>query len=501
MSQKATTNFLAIDLGASNGRVLNARWDGERFELEELHRFPNGPVRVAGRLYTDALRLWTEIGAGLAAYTARYKAPATAISVDTWGVDYGLLDRAGNLLGNPYHYRDSRTNGIPQKLYERVPADEVYRQTGLQTMPFNTIFQLYSMVVEAHPQLQAADKLLMLPDLFNYWLTGETAGEYTIASTSQMLLCREREWARGLLGQLRIPTHILPRLVAPGTVLGCLRTEIASEAGFAQPVAVVAGASHDTASAVAAVPALDEKSAYISSGTWNLVGMELAEPVITKQALEMNFTNEGGVANTIRFLRNIPGLWLLQESRRQWQSEGRDYGWDELLAEAGKAPAFRSLVVPEAPAFLAPGDMPAAIREFCRRTGQPLPESVGQVVRCCLESIALRSRWAMDVLENLTGRKIETVRIVGGGCRNRLLCQFTADACGRAVVAGPVEAAALGCVMMQAIATGHLEDISAGRRAIAASFPQESYEPRETDAWTAAYGRFERLVKGSELVH
>lgn len=501
MNSKATTNFLAVDLGASNGRVLAGLWDGERFQLEELHRFPNGPVRVAGHLHTDALRLWTEINIGLAAYTARYKTAPAGIGVDTWGVDYGLLDRAGNLLGNPYHYRDARTNGVPQKLYERVPAAEVYEQTGLQTMPFNTVFQLYSMVLEAHPQLEAADKFLMLPDLFNYWLTGESAVEYTIASTSQMLLCRQRDWARGLLERLGIPARILPRLVSPGTVLGCVRPEIAAEAGFNQPVAVIASASHDTAAAVAAVPGLDESSAYISSGTWNLVGMELGDPVITEQALGMNFTNEGGVANTIRFLRNIPGLWLLQESRRQWQSEGRDYGWEQLMAEAEQAPAFRSLVVPEAREFLAPGDMPAAILEFCRRTGQAAPESVGQVVRCCLDSLALRARWALQVLEDLTGRRIGTVRIVGGGCQNRLLNQYTANASGRAVVAGPIEAAALGSVMMQAIATGHLADIRAGRQAIAVSFSQQFYEPRETEHWTAAYARFEKLVQQSELVH
>lgn len=501
MTNNATTNFVAVDLGASNGRVLAGLWDGERFALEELHRFPNGPVRIAGHLYTDALRLWTEINAALAAYTARYKTPPAGIGVDTWGVDYALLDRAGNLLGNPYHYRDHRTNGVPQKLYESVAAAEVYRQTGLQTMPFNTIFQLYSMALESHPQLRAADKFLMLPDLFNYWLTGESAVEYTIASTSQMLRCRERGWARGLLERLDIPTQILPRLVSPGTLLGCLRSEIAEEAGFTHPVAVIASASHDTAAAVAAVPGLDQSSAYISSGTWNLVGMELGEPVITEQALAMNFTNEGGVADTIRFLRNIPGLWLLQESRRQWQSEGQDYGWEQLMAEAQKAPAFRSLVVPEAPQFLAPGDMPAAIREFCRKTGQPVPESVGEVVRCCLDSLALRARWAIQVLEELTGSRIGTVRIVGGGCQNRLLNQFTANASGRAVVAGPVEAAALGSVMMQAIATGHLADIRAGRQAIAASFSQQFYEPRETEAWTATYERFDRLVQQSERVH
>lgn len=501
MTNKATTNFIAMDLGASNGRVLAGLWDGERFELEELHRFPNGPVNVAGHLYTDALRLWTEIKAGLASYAGRFQVPPYGISVNTWGVNYALLDKAGQLLGNPYHYRDNRTNGIPQLTYERVPAGEVYQQTGLQTLPFNTVFQLHSMVLAGDAQLDVADRMLMLPDLFNYWLTGEKAGEYTIASTSQMLDCRERRWATGLLERLGIPTRILPDIVCPGTVLATMRPDVLAEAGLGPAFPVIAGASHDTASAVAAIPALDARSAYISSGTWNLVGMELADPIITEQALAMNFTNEGGVGNTIRFLRNIPGLWLLQESRRQWQNEGRDYNWDELLQLAAQAAPFRSLVVPEAAEFLAPGNMPVAVRDFCARTGQLTPESAGQIARCCLESLALRSRWAIDVLESLSGRKIEIIRIVGGGCQNRMFCQFTADACGRPVVTGPVEAAALGSVMMQAIATGHLPDIAAGRQAIAASVTQQCYEPCRGDSWQEAYARFEKLVAGSKLVH
>jgi len=486
-------NFLAVDLGASNGRVLAGLWDGRRFDLQELHRFPNGPVSVAGHLHTDLPRLWTEVKTGLAACAARFPEPPSGISVDTWGVDYGLLDEAGKLLGNPYHYRDHRTNGVPEALYQRIPAADVYAVTGLQTLPFNTLFQLYSMVRGRDPQLEAAECLLMMPDLFHYLLTGEKAAEYTIASTSQMLDCRGRAWAAGLLGQAGIPARILPRLVPPGTVLGMLRPEIAAETGLA-PTPVIASASHDTASAVAAVPGLDARSAYISSGTWSLVGMEVAQPIITPGALAMNFTNEGGVAGTIRFLRNITGLWLLQESVRQWQSEGRAYGWEELMQLALEAQPFRSITDPEFSGFLTPRDMPAAIRGYCRRTGQTEPESPGEIARCCLEGMALRYRWAIGVVEQLTGSRVETIRIVGGGCQNRVLNQFTADACGREVVAGPVEAAALGLVMMQAVATGELPDLAAGREAIAASVTQQHYEPRDTPAWDEAYARFETIV-------
>jgi rhamnulokinase len=489
---KAAKNFVAVDLGASNGRVLAGLWDGRRFELQELHRFSNGPVSVAGHLYTDALRLWTELKAGLAAYAARFPEPPAGISVDTWGVDYGLLDAAGGLLGNPYHYRDHRTNGIPEALYQRIPAAEVYGVTGLQTLPFNTLFQLYSMVREGHPQLAAADCMLMMPDLFNYWLTGERAAEYTIASTSQMLDCRGRVWASGLLEQAGIAARILPPLVPPGTVLGMLRGDVASETGL-EPTPVIASASHDTASAVAAIPGLDARSAYISSGTWSLLGTEVAQPIITADGLAMNFTNEGGVAGTIRFLRNITGLWLLQESVRQWQSEGRSYKWDELMQLALEAPPFWSIVDPEFPGFLAPGNMPAAIRDYCGRTGQPAPESPGQIARCCLEGMALRYRWAIGVLERLTGSRVEVIRIVGGGCQNHALNQFAADACGREVVAGPVEAAALGLVMMQAVAVGELPGVAAGREAIAASVTQQHYEPRDTPAWAEAYERFQKI--------
>lgn len=490
----ATVNFIATDLGASNGRVLCARWDGTRFDLQELHRFPNGPVEAAGRLYWDALGLWSEIKTGLTRYAANEQTPPAGIGIDTWGVDFALLDRAGRLLGNPVHYRDARTNGVPERAFGRLSSNTIFDETGIQFMQINTLFQLYAMREEGDPQLDAAATLLMIPDLFHYWLTGRKVVEYTIASTSQMLNAVERRWATSLLARLGLPTQLLPEIVPPGTVLGPVREAVCAETGLRGEPVVIAPGSHDTASAVAAVPGLDERSLYISSGTWSLMGVEIAQPIINEQTRTLNFTNEGGVANTIRLLKNIAGLWLLQEARRQWQREGHDYSWDDLSAQGREAEPFRSLVDPDATDFLAPGQMVDAIRAYCRRTGQPVPESVGQVVRCCLESLALRYRWVLEALEQLVGHRLETIRIVGGGSQNRLLCQLAADACRRPVVTGPVEATALGNVMVQAIATGHLASLAEGRAAIAASIQQEHFDPGPDAGWDDAYERFQQLI-------
>ncbi len=490
----ATTNFLAVDMGASSGRMLLARWDGARFTLQELHRFPNGPVDLNGHLYWDALRLWDEIKAGLARYASQCGEPASAIGVDTWGVDFALLDRSGQMLGNPVHYRDSRTDGMVDRAFQLVPRQEIFNQTGIQFMQLNTVFQLLSMAEARDPRLDAAETLLMMPDLFHYWLTGQKTAEYTIATTSQMLRCLQRSWAEELLSRLRIPTQFLLSPVGPGTLVGKIRAEIMSETGLGQPVPVIAPASHDTASAVAAIPGLDENSAYISSGTWSLMGVEIRQPILNQKSLDLNFTNEGGVDGTFRFLKNIAGLWLLQESRRQWQREGQDYSWDNLLDMARQAEPFHSLINPDAAEFLNPTHMPAAVRTFCRSTGQPEPPGAGEVVRCCLESLALRYRWVLKALEDLTGRRLNVIRIVGGGSQNRLLCQLTADACNRVVVSGPVEATALGNVMIQAIASGHLSSISEGRQSIALSVDQQHYEPHFQSAWDDAYDRFCHLI-------
>jgi rhamnulokinase len=489
-----TGNYIAIDLGASTGRVLLGRWDGARFDLQELHRFPNDPVTVMGSLHWDVLHLWAEIKQGLARYAARSDEQLDGIGLATWGVDYALLDCAGRLLGNPYHYRDARTNGVMEQAFEVVPREEIFAHTGIQFMQINTLYQLYSMARNSDPQLDAAETLLLVPNLFTYWMSGHKVAEYTHATTTQFYDARARRWATPLLERLSIPTRILPPVVEPGTVLGGLLPDVAEEVGLRRTAPVIATASHDTASAVAAIPGLDEKSAYISSGTWSLMGIETSEPVLTPDALALNFTNEGGVGGTIRLLKNIAGLWLLQESRHQWQREGRTYEWDDLLSMASRATPFRSLVAPDATTFLSPGNMPAALRDYCARTAQEQPDNVGAVVRCCLESLALKYRQVLDDLERLAGHRLDTIRIVGGGSLNRMLCQFTADACDRPVVAGPVEATALGNILVQAMARGALTDIAEGRRAIGASVPLDTYEPRDRTAWDDAYARFRRLA-------
>lgn len=490
----STVDFLAADLGASNGRVLLAQWDGARFSLEVLHRFPNGPANVPGRQHWDILGLWHEIKTGLTAYTGRGQGMPAAIGVDTWGVDYGLLDTHGQLLGNPVHYRDVRTVGMLPVIFNRVSQADIFGETGIQFLELNTLIQLYAMRHAGDPQLDMAAHMLMLPDLFNFWLTGRQVAEYTIASTSQMFHAKERRWATGMLAKLGLPTHILPPVVDPGTVLGPLLPYVRQETGLDESVQVIAVGSHDTASAVAAVPGLDADSVYISSGTWSLMGAEIAQPVINEQVLAYNFTNEGGVGGTIRFLKNIAGMWSLQESRAQWARQGKEYSWGELLALGEEAEPFRSLVNPDAADFHNPSNMLDAIAGYCRAHGQPVPESVGQVVRCCLESLALRYRSVLESIETLTGHTMKTIRVVGGGSQNTLLNQMTADACNRVVVTGPIEATALGNVMVQAIATGHLADLAEGRAAVAASTPQATYEPADRTGWDDAYGRFLDLL-------
>lgn len=480
-----THNFLAIDLGASSGRVLLGSLTEEKLELTELHRFANGPVRLGKSFYWNALGLWSDIQHAFRHYARTTNVPIAGIGVDTWGVDFGLLDRSGNLLGNPHHYRDPRTDGQMEAVFEHVPKADIYARSGIQFMQINTLYQLYSMRWDT--QLSAAQTLLMMPDLFNYWLSGEMRGEVTIASTSQLLDARTRTWDTELLEALGLPSHILPPLAPPGTVIGTLHPGVARDTRLSPTTPIIAPASHDTASAVAAIPA---GGLFISSGTWSLVGTEVAEPILSGAALARDFTNESGIAGTVRLLKNTAGLWLLLECRRIWVQEGYDYAWDDLLAQAKAAPAFRSLIDPGAETFLNPENMVEAIREACAVSGQPQPESVGEVVRCCLESLALKYRRVLDDLTGLTGKALETVHIVGGGANNALLCQYTANACARPVTAGPVEATALGNLMVQALATGRLPDLATGRRLIAGSSEHTHYEPQEQDAWEEAYAQF-----------
>ena len=493
-----TINFLAIDLGGASGRAILGRWDGQHLKLEEIHRFPNEPVTIQGHQHWDVLRLWYEIKRGITRFAHRIKRPLCSIGVDTWGVDFALLDRRGNLLGNPYHYRDGRTDGMLELAFQQMPRRQIFEHTGNQFMQFNTLFQLLSMAHKNDPQLETADTLLMMPDLFHYWLTGCKTTEFSIATTSQMYDIRQRHWARPVLTQLNIPVDILPAVVSPGSVVGQLPQALKDETDLRQSVSVVTPASHDTSSAIAAIPDLDDHSVFISSGTWSLVGVEIPQPIVNDQILALNYTNEGGIDDAVNLQKILTGLWLLQENQRQWQREGHSHSWDELLALGQEAEPFQSLIDPDAADFLNPIDMATAIRAFCRRTGQPEPGNVGAIIRCCLESLALNYRQALKDLETLTGKPLQTIRIVGGGSRNRILCQFTADACQRAVVTGPVEATALGNILLQAIATGHLPDIATGRKAIAASFEQQYFEPGAKDVWDEAYGRFEQLKPGTE---
>ena len=489
--------FVAVDLGASSGRLMVGAWDGRRFVLEELHRFTNGGVSVRGSVDWDALRLWSEIQNGLMKYKAKFGGAPAGIAVDAWGVDFGLLDRRGKLLGNPTCYRDPRTNGVPEKVFARVSEAEIFAATGVQTMQINTLFQLASMAMAGDPRLECAETLLMMPDLFHYFLCGEKAVEYTEASTTQMYALSARGWDREMLRRVGVPERILTRVVQPGTVLGNVGSDVLATCGLDTKIPVIAVASHDTASAVASIPGLDERSAFISSGTWSLMGVELDAPVTTERARELGFTNEGGCAGKTLLMRNITGLWILQECVRQWEKEGRAGGWDEVIAAAKAATAFRSIILPNAVEFGAPGNMLEAIRGYCKASGQAVPETVGEFARCCFESLSLAYWSALEGLRSLTGREIRTLRVVGGGCLNTFLCQMTADACGCAVVSGPAEASALGNVMLQAVAVGELDNVADGRTSVGKSLELVTYAPRRGDGWAEAqmrYGRLETFV-------
>ena len=481
--------FLAFDLGASGGRAVLGTLSGGRLDLKEAHRFPNGPVNVRGTLFTDALRLWTEIGEGFRQVEG---ADLAGVGVDTWGVDFGLLDERGALISNPVHYRDSRTDGVMERVFAIVPRREIFEQTGIQFMPLNMIFQLYAMVLNGDPSLRHAARLLNLPDLFGYWLTGRAVSEFTIATTTQCYNPRTGTWTTDLLRRLGIPTHILGEIVPPGTVLGPVTADVP---GAERGIPVIAVGGHDTASAVAAVPAEGENFVYISSGTWSLMGAEVREPVITDKSLEFNFTNEGGVNHTIRLLKNITGMWLLQECRRVWAEAGQVYSYDALTQMAADAPPFGPLVDPDCPDFIAPGDMPARIRAFWARTGQPAPTDPGAMIRCTLESLALKYRFTLERLETLLGRRMDVIHVLGGGSRNALLNQLTADATNRPVIAGPDEATAIGNIMVQAIATGHLASLEEGRAMVRRSSDLRRYEPHPSAAWDAAYARFLDMVE------
>ena len=477
--------YAAIDLGAESGRIVVGAFDGGRLTLDEVHRFPNVPVIAGGTLHWDVLRLWGDIAAGLRKAGAAGEIASCA--VDTWGVDFGLLDSRGRLLANPVHYRDARTAGMPERAFEVVPRAEVYATTGTQVMEINTLYQLLAMARADDPLLRSADRLLMTADLFAHFLSGAAVSEHTLASTSQALDARTRDWARPMLERLGIPTGFLPEVVAPGTVVGGLVPDLAAARGLGRTRVVLPG-SHDTASAVAGTPLASPSAAFLSSGTWSLVGLELREPVISEATLAAALTNEGGVDGTILLMGNVVGLWLVQECRRALWADREPPSYETLVGLAEAAPAFTAFIDPDDERFLRPGDLPARVREFCAETGQHAPEDVGTLVRVLLESLALRYATAIGQLAATSGRHVEELRIVGGGSSNRLLCRLTANATGLPVKAGPVEATAIGNLAVQALAAGELASVAEARDIAARSFPATSYEP--AGDWSEARARF-----------
>ena len=491
----AQLSFCGIDLGAESGRVVLGHFDGAKISLEVAHRFPNLPAFVpnaaGGQLQWDVLRLWNDISDGLR--IAARNSQIAGIGVDTWGVDFGLLDERGALLGNPTHYRDERHALGIERAAKTVSKSEIYARTGLQFMPFNTLFQLVSLREQDPQTLERAKSLLFMPDLLHFWLSGEKKNEYSIASTSQMLDAKTRSWDEELLRKLGIPTGILCDIAAPGSKIGTLRADLGKRLGINAKTPILAPASHDTASAIAAVPfANHEKSAYLSSGTWSLMGLELAQPLLSERTFELGFTNEGGVSNTIRFLKNIAGLWLVQEIRRACAREGRDIGYAELTQAAREASENGPIFEPDDARFSAPLDMREAIASYCRETGQNAPQTVGESVRAALDSLALKYRWTFERLEEVSGQSLETLHIVGGGTQNEFLSQITADCLGKPVICGPVEATAAGNCLIQAMALGEIHDLAQIREVVRNSFETKIFTPNPAQkaAWDEKFGRF-----------
>ena len=493
MSSKNKLKMLAIDLGASSGRGIIGGFDGEKLSLREIHRFSNDPVKVSGSLHWDILRIFFEIKNAIRTCANSDDRDIQTIGIDTWGVDFGLLGVDGKLLENPFTYRDSRTDNINEQAYKRIPREDLYNTTGLQYLQFNTIFQLLALSMHRPHILERAETMLMIPDLLNYFLTGMKKTEYTIASTTSLVNAKTRTWDSSLFAPMGIPERLVTEIVPPGNILGGLLTEILEDVGDIK-ANVVNVAGHDTGSAIAAVPARGENFVYISSGTWSLMGTESKEPIINAKSALYDFTNEGGVNNTIRVLRNVMGLWLVQESRRQWEREGDKSTFDELADAALKAAPCKSLINVDLPEFLAPGNIPRRIRELCEKTGQPVPQTKGEIIRCIFDSLALTYKRTLAQINELTGVRAPYIHIVGGGTKETLLCQFTADACGVPVYAGPVEATAIGNIAVQMMALGEISSLGEAREIIANSFETVEYTPQNTALWDEAFERYLKLI-------
>lgn len=487
----STKKLLAADFGASSGRVMAGSFDGSCLQISQLHRFSNDPVWLGDTMYWDFLRLFHELKAGIR--RSKDLGGADSIGVDTWGVDFGLVGTDGHLLENPVHYRDGRTFGMLEEGFLRLDQERFYELTGNQFMEINTAFQLLSLVKNRPDFLQKADRMLLMPDLFNYYLSGTACSEYTMASTTQLLDARRRDWSKEVIGRLGIPEKLFLPVVMPSTRLGALQPGICRELDLA-PIDVIAVAGHDTQCAMAAVPAGQEDFIFVSCGTWSLFGTELKEPVIDENSIRYNVTNEGGFDGRISFLKNIIGLWLIQESRRQWIREGKEYGFGQLEEMAAKEAGGECFIDPDDPVFVPAGDVPERIREYCRNSGQRVPESIAQVVRCIDESLALKYHIAMDEICACTGKTYSAIHMVGGGTQSRLLCQLVADVCGIPVYAGPVEATVYGNLAIQLAAAGEVRGLSQIRQVIAASEQITVYEPKDTQRWKEIYQRYKAEI-------
>ncbi|QDV23965.1 rhamnulokinase [Aureliella helgolandensis] len=499
MPTETSPVHLAVDLGASSGRVLAGKVTETGVQLEEIHRFSNGGLDLGKRLVWNLLGQWEQITEGLSRAAGIYGKRVRSVGADTWGVDYVLLDRQNDMLGPCMHYRDGRTAGVMEKAFQRLSRSEIFRATGLQFMEINTAYQLLAMRLEESPQLDIAERFLMVPDFLHWQLSGEQVNEFTNASTTQLLDVQSGNWSRPILDAFEIPTHLFSEPVQPGHCLGNITRALQMRTRLDRSVEVIVPATHDTGSAVLAVPADSFASenpdwCYISCGTWSLMGVELARPVLSEACQLLNFTNEGGVNGSVRLLKNIAGLWIVQQCREQWKREGHDWSWEHLLNLASQSPAMLSVVDTDDSLFLAPDNMPEAVCEFCRRTGQPVPQDPGAIVRCALESLALRYRLTLSYLEQLVGHSMKTIHMVGGGVQNRMLCQFAADACGRPVVAGPVEATAIGNILMQAIGSGQLSSIQEARRLVRLAKDIVVYEPQPAGRWDEGYAKLQQFL-------
>lgn len=486
-----TKRVLAFDFGASSGRAIIGCFDGDKITLEEVHRFSNDPVSVGGTVYWDVLRLFYEIKQGI--IKAKIAGGFDSIGIDTWGVDFGLIDSEGKLMENPVHYRDARTAGLVDEAFKTMPKEKLYGITGIQFMELNTLFQLIALKKYRPWMLERADKMLFMPDLFGYMLTGKMCAEYSIASTSQLIDLDKRTWSKEILDAFGIKESVFAPLIQPGTVLGELSKEVCEECGV-DPVPVISVCGHDTQSAITSVPCEDGDFAFLSSGTWSLFGTELDKPIVNETSMNINITNEGGFDGSTGFLKNIIGLWLIQESRRQWKREGKEYSYADLEKLALAAEPFKCFIDPDAPEFVPHGNIPERVREFCRKTGQYVPETVGEIMRCIYESLAMKYRLTFEKLRECTERDYPVIHVIGGGTKDGLLCQMTANSCDRTVKAGPIEATVMGNVAVQLMSDGSVKNIGQARKIVAESSELKTFEPKDTDKWAEAYKDFLKII-------